>query len=141
MTTPVWPDTLPRPERQSWQSQLQDARQKRQSEAGPPGYRRRFSSVARLIQLSVVLDRTQRTVFDQFYEETCAFGSSFFYMPDPTTDGWPLTTEAGEPLLTGAGEPLLASARWLCLWGDSVPVETIVGQIEFRKAFSIVVMP
>ncbi len=140
MSTPIWPSSLPRPERQTWQAQLQDARQKRQSEAGPPAYRRRFSSVARLVQLSVLLDRTQKTVFDRFYEDTCAFGSTLFYMPDPTTDGWPLTTEAGEPLLTGAGDPLLAAAHWRGMWGDSVPVESLVG-LEFRKTFSIVVMP
>ncbi len=140
MSVPTWPETLPRPERSSWQSKLQDSRRKRQNDAGPPAYARKFSSVARLISLSVVLDRNQRAVFDTFYEVTCAFGSSFFYMPDPTTDGWPLLSSDGQPMLTEEGIPILMSATWLCLWGDDVPVETLVG-IEFRKSFSVVVMP
>lgn len=139
-TVPTWPETLPRPERSSWQSKLQDARRKRQNDAGPPAYARKFSSVARLVSLSVMLDRNQRAVFDTFYEETCAFGSTLFYMPDPTTEGWPLLTSDGVPILTGDGVPLLMSGRWLCLWGDDVPVETLSG-IEFRKSFSVVVMP
>jgi hypothetical protein len=61
-------------------------------------------------------------------------------MPDPTTDGWPLLDATGQPLLDGQGRPLLRAGTWLCLWGDQLPVETILG-IEFRKTFSVVVMP
>lgn len=136
----VWPETLPRPERSSWQLQAQDPRLKRQADAGPPSYRRRFSSVARTVTLSLILTRLQRGVFDAFYEEDCGWGSSLFWMPDPTTDRWPLLTPDGVPLLTGAGAPLLMSALWLCRWGDQMPTETVVG-IEFRKSFSVVVLP
>lgn len=46
---------------------------------------------------------------------------------------------AGNPLLSG-GVPLLLSARWLVSFGDQLPQESIQGT-EFRKAFSVVVMP
>lgn len=136
----IWPTDLPRPERNTWQARPQDARRKRQNEAGPPSYRRRFSSVAKLISLSVVLTRNQKAVFDRFFHEDCADGSEFFYMPDPTTDGWALLTESGQPIFVEPGVPLLLSERWLCAWGDDLPTETVEG-IEFRKAFNVVVMP
>ena len=136
----TWPSTLPRPERSSWQLTSQDARRKRQSDAGPPAYRRRFSSVSKLVTLSLVLTRNQRQVFDQFFHDHCDEGSRLFYMPDPTTEGWPLLASDGRPLLVSPGVPLLLSGRWLCSWGDQVPTETVQGR-EFRKAFGVVVMP
>ncbi len=136
----IWPDSLPLPERDTWQLQPQDARRKRQSDAGPPAYRRRFSSVARTVTLSLLLSRDQKAVFDTFFHGDCAEGSHLFTMPDPTTDGWPVLSSDGEALLAAPGVPLLLSARWLCAWGDATPTETLVG-IEFRKSFSVVVMP
>lgn len=136
----TWPDTLPRPERDTWQKQAQDARRKRQAETGPPSYRRRFSSVPRMVTLSVLLDRDQRAVFENFFRDDCAEGSRLFYLPDPTTDGWDLLTSDGDALLTGDDEPLTLSATWLCAWGDTLPTETLVG-IEFRQSFSVLVIP
>ncbi|WP_121064740.1 hypothetical protein [Chachezhania antarctica] len=135
-----WPDTLPRPERNSWSLELQDGRRRRQGDAGPPGFERRFSSVATLVTLSMLLDRGQKAVFDLFYRDDCAWGSRLFRMADPTTHGWPLYTTEGVPLLTAEGTPILAAKVWLCAWGDKVPVETLKGG-EFRKTFSLVVMP
>ncbi|AGH58016.1 hypothetical protein RHVG_00051 [Rhodovulum phage RS1] len=140
MTTLAWPSELPRPERNTWQLQPQDARRKRKNDAGPPGYRRRFSSVVKLVTLSVLLTREQKDIFESFFHDDCAEGTSQFEMPDPTTEGWPILDGNGDPLLTGDGQPLLRSGTWLCLWGDQVPVETIQGT-EFRKTFSVVVMP
>ncbi|NEX47597.1 hypothetical protein [Pseudotabrizicola algicola] len=137
----TWPADLPRPERPSWQLTSQDARRKTQSDAGPARYRRRFSSAAKLVTLSVILTRDQKAIFDRFFHEDCAEGARLFYMPDPTTDGWALLTSDGTPLLTGGGVPILMAARWLCSWGDQVPVETIHGQVEFKKSFNLQVMP
>ena len=136
----TWPPSLPHPERETWQQQPQESRRKRQSDAGPPGYRRRFSSVARMVTLSVVLTHGQRAVFDKFYLEICKHGTIRFWMPDPSTDGWPLTTEAGVQLTTETGEPLTRAERWLCAWGDQLPTETVLGR-EFRKSFNVVVLP
>ncbi|MBU2867143.1 hypothetical protein [Pacificibacter marinus] len=136
-----WPDTLPKPERNTWQLSPQDARHKRQPDQGPVSYRRKFSSVAKIVSLSVDLDRNQKAIFDNFYHDDCAEGTRLFWMPDPTTDGWPLLTSDGRPLLTSDGAPLLMSAKWLCSFGDQVPVETISGQVKFRKNFNVQVMP
>ncbi len=139
----TWPTSLPRPERDSWQLQPQESRRKRQSDAGPPGYRRRFSSVPKSVTMAVKLLHNQRAIFDQFYADTCKGGAIRFWMPDPSTDGWPLTTETGDPLLVNAstGEPLELSERWLCAWGDQLPAETIVDQVKFLKTFDVWVLP
>lgn len=140
MTHPVWPEALDRWERDGWQVQPQEARQQRQSDAGPPGWRRRFSAAAKTVGLSIVLTRDEKAVFDEFFAVTCARGSRLFWMPDPTTDGWAMLDSAGHPLLSG-DQPLLLSARWLCSFGDQLPVETIAEQVKFRKSFNVVVMP
>ncbi|MBW8283317.1 MAG: hypothetical protein K0M55_06925 [Rhizobium sp.] len=144
MTIAVWPSQLPRPERNTWNARPQDARQKRQSDAGPPGWRRKFSSAAKLVSLSVLLTRNQNAVFDNFYMHDTRHGTQLFWMPDPTTHGHALLTADGKPILiTGGsseGQPILLGAQWLCSFGDELPSETIVG-VEFRRAFSVVVMP
>lgn len=136
----TWPSTLPRPLRESWQASPQDARLKRRTDNGPSGYRRKFSSSAKLVSLSIDVGRDGKAVFDNFFADECAKGSLPFYMPDPTTDGWPLLADGGAPLLTDEGVPLLLANIWLCQFGDSVPVETVIGN-RFRVAFSIAVMP
>lgn len=141
MSYPSWPRDLVQFERSGWQIQPQDARRKRQGDAGPPGWRRRFSAVAKTVTLSLVVDRNGKAIFDRFYEVDCAHGSRLFTMPDPSTDGWAMLSHQGLTLLTGEGRPLLMGATWLCSFGDELPVETIVGQAEFRKTFSVVVMP
>ena len=138
--TAVWPASLPRPDRETWQRTPQEARIKRQATNGPPGYRRRFSAAAHLVTLSLTLTRADAAVFDRFHDEITAQGSLSFWMPDPTTDGWALIAAEGGALTTHDGTPILISAWWLCLFGDSLPVESIVGS-EFRKTFSVVVLP
>ena len=150
MSYPTWPKSLVQFERSGWQSQTQEARRRWQGDAGPPAWRRRFSSVARIVTLALVTDRNGKAIFDRFFEEDCDFGSRLFWMPDPATDGWGLLRSTGAPLLVArpvtAGPartdiPLTMSARWLCSFGDDPPVETMVGDSEFRKSFSVVVMP
>lgn len=140
MTVAIWPTDLPRPMRSGFQSQLDDPRMRKQSETGPPGYRRRFSSVARSVGMTIDVARWQKAVFDNFYEIQMSHGSLPFWMPDPLTDGWAMLTETGAPILTETGAPLLLSAQWLCLFGGSTPAETIKG-VRFRIAFTISVLP
>ena len=138
-----WPATLPPPQRNSWQILPQEARRKRQSDAGPPGYRRRFSSVAKSVSLTVKLTHSQRAVFDRFFHETCREGAVRFWMPDPSNEGWSLTTESGVQLFvdTEMQEPLMLNERWLCAWGDQLPAESIVDQVKFLKSFQVWVLP
>jgi hypothetical protein len=144
MTIVYWPVELPLPERSSWNAQPQEARKKRQSDAGPPSYRRRFSSAAKMVAMSVLLTADQRAIFDNFFEYETSMGSLLFWMPDPSTDGWGLFASDSAPLLISGGpddgKPLLLAAQWLCTFGDQLPAETIQGN-QFRKAFGVVVIP
>jgi len=126
--------------RQGFQGQWDDPRLRKNAANGPPGYRRRYSAVARQVALTIDVPRLGKGVFDQFFEETTAMGSLPFNMPDPTTDGWPLLTSGGVPVLTGGGLPILLARQWVCLFGAEPPVETIQG-VRFRIAFSVSVMP
>jgi hypothetical protein len=139
MTIPVWPTSLPKPSRAGYTAQNDDGRVRRQA-GGPPGYRRRFSSTARLVSLSINVTRAEKAVFDRFFEVDTKSGSIPFYMPDPVTDGWGFLTSDGAPVLSAEGEPILLAAQWLCLFGDETPSETIRG-ITFDIAFSVAVMP
>lgn len=137
---PAWPADLPRPERNTWQKTSQESRLKRRSDTGPNGYRGRFSSVAELVNLSILVDRNGKAIFDNFHRFDTKRGSKPFTMPDPTTAGWALFTSSGAPLLLSNGQPLLLAAQWLCLFGDQQPAEAIVGT-GFRISFSVAVMP
>ena len=141
MSYPTWPKDLVQFERSGWQAHNQDARRRRQTDAGPPGYRRRFSSVARIVTLSLVTDRNGKAIFDRFFEERCAYGAGLFWMPDPATAGWELLSSAGAAMLDGIDRPLLLAERWLCTFGDEPPMESVVGDSGFRIAFSLAVMP
>lgn len=144
MTVPVWPEELPRPERNTYGAQHQDPRKQRRSEAGPPGWLRRFSSAAKIVSLSVDLSRDEKAVFDNFHQVDAAMGSLPFWVPDPTTDGWGLLNHASAQILVAGGphdgEPLLLGAVWLCSFGTQMPRETITG-VRFRKTFELVVYP
>lgn len=140
MTIATWPPQLPRPERESWNLNRQDARRKLRSDAGPPRYRRRMSAVAKLVSLSILASRDGKAIFDRFFDETTEDGTMLFWMPDPTTDGWSLLTEHDVPILAAEDQYLLLPETWLCAWGDQPPSETVVG-VEFRISFSVVVMP
>lgn len=139
MTIPEWPTSLPRPARGTYQAQLADGRISKTG-GGPPGYRRRFSSVPRLVSLSINVPRSEKAVFDDFYEEQVGFGSLPFWMPDPATDNWPLLSSEGKAILDEVGRPILLAARWLVLFGQETPVETIKG-VRFDISFSVAVMP
>ncbi|EPX82104.1 hypothetical protein [Salipiger mucosus] len=140
MTVPVWPEDLPRPSRRDLRLSRQDPRKLRPAEVGPPSYRRRTSAVARPVQLSVTLYRWQLAVFDTFYVQTVSHGATPFWMPDPTTDGWPMLTSDGTPVLTHDGTPILLAKQWLCLFGDNPPEDAVDG-LRFRVSFDVWVMP
>ncbi|SDY55542.1 hypothetical protein [Citreimonas salinaria] len=136
-----WPTELPRPLRRNYGAQTQDGRRRRATEAGPPRFARRYSSVARRLDLAVVLDRERWGILNHFFTETLAGGSLPFWMPDPWLDGTPLLDESGAPLLDDAGTPLLIAAQLLCLWGDEPPLEGPVQGVSITVAFSVWDMP
>lgn len=88
-----------------------------------------------------MVSRADLARFWRFYDEDCAGGASYFWMPDPATDGWQLLTEAGQPVLLGDEQYLLLAARWLCSWGDEPPAESVDVQTRFKVSFNVWVMP
>lgn len=140
MSVPHWPSYLPKPNREGFGRAPQDGRRRRRAEAGPPGYAKRFSATARLVNLTISTDRQGKAVFEKFFDEDTEEGSLPFWMPDPTTDGWPLLTSDGVPLLIAGGVPLLLSAQWLCLFGDQLWSEQVIG-VRFQISFQVAVMP
>ncbi len=137
----TWPSALPKPTRDGFQQSPEDLRRKRGSDAGVPRYGKRYSLSAQNVALRVILDRSAKQVFDQFYHVTLSDGVHPFWMPDPISDGWPLVSPSGERLLSPQGEPLLMSAKWLCLMGDEPPLTGALKGLEFPVSFSVVVMP
>lgn len=138
---PDWPNALHRFTRSDFQQTRQDGRRRIGADAGPPRFRRRFSAIARMVSLGLVVTRSEREIFDAFYADTCRQGSLTFRMPDPSTEGWPLLDEAGASVLSAAGIPIRLSATWLCAWGDEPPVEVMDGDVEFRIQFQVWVLP
>lgn len=139
MTVANWPAELPRPSRKDYSAQLIDNRLKKRSR-GVPGHRRATSLAGETVTLSIFVTRSLRAVFEEFYRTETGGGTLPFYMPDPTTDGWPLLADDGAPLLQPDGTPILLSATWLCLWGDATPLVKVRG-VRFDINFSVTVMP
>lgn len=140
MTVAIWPDELPQPRRDGYAQQVTDPRMAKNTDTGPVGWRKRWSSTTRSMSLVLHATRAEKGVFDQFYKETSAFGALPFWMPDPVTDNWYLLNEDGERLLTSDGTPILMASRLLCLWGSEVPSDRFVG-LSFEIKFQILVMP
>lgn len=139
MSIPTWPAELPCPTRAGYLSQRKDTRMPK-SGNGPPGYRRRFSSTAQLVTLSIEVIRSGKAIFDDFYVETTQEGTLPFYMTNPTTDGTAMLTQVTAPILSTEGEPIVLASQWLCLFGDPVPSERVFAG-RFEITFNVAVMP
>ncbi len=137
----TWPTSLPKPTRAGFQKSPQDLRRKRGNDAGVPAYSKRTSLSVQNVALRLILDRGQEQVFDRFYHQTLSGGVHRFWMPDPTSDGWPLCDQSGARLLSPQGETLLMAAKWLCLMGDEPPVLGPLRGLEFPVSFSVLVLP
>ncbi len=135
-----WPTDLPRPERNTYRRERQDARIVRTPSQGPQSFRKRFSNTAKTVSLTVLLSRDQLAVFDRFFEETTAQGTGLFRMPDPITDGTPLLNADGSPIVGADGKPLMIAAEWLCSFGEQMPSDSREG-VETRVAFTVQVFP
>lgn len=140
MSLVTWPSRLPRPSRSGLEQTWQDPRLRKGADAGPPGYRRRYSAVAKGVSLDIRIYRAELAVFAKFYDTTVDNGTVPFWMPDPMTDGWAMLGDSGAPVLTETGLPLLLSAQWLCLFGEDAPSVKPDG-LRFRVSFSVWVMP
>lgn len=136
---PHWPEQLPLPLREDWSRQRVDVRRQRQSDAAIMGYGRKTSAVATQITASLLLNRFQLSVFDQFWD-ICGQGVKIFTMYDPTAHDWNLLSESGSEILITDGTELMVARKLYCMWGEETPSESISG-IMFKKTFGIVVLP
>lgn len=140
MTLPAWPAELPLPLRDGYAAGRDDARVQRPADAGPPGYRRRFSSVAEPTQLQFDFNRAQLAIFDTFWRSTCAEGSLPFTMADPATDGWALLNDDGSPVLDEADAPVVLASVRVCLFGREPPSRRAYSN-RFRVTVEVSFLP
>lgn len=139
MSVAHWPESLPPVLRAPFNASRMEGRRRKSSE-GVPAYKRRFSRTALRVVLGIEATAAQRAVFHAFFDDDTAGGSLPFVLPDPTLDGQRLLTGSGDVLLHSNGQPLLIAANWLCLFGDELPQEQIVGG-RFAITFSVWVLP
>jgi len=140
MSVPQFPPELDRPLRDGFSLDDGETRRLFQPDAAPLVPRARYSSAARPVAMTLILDRNQLAIFDRFYNDELGRGARVFIMPDPTTEGWPLLAADGAPLLTADGRPILLAGTWLCLFGKSLPSRRPVG-VSFSVSFTLGVLP
>lgn len=137
-----WPASLPMPNKEGFQLTPGAAgRQRRRADTGPGGMRRRSTAITSIMSMTFNLKRRHWAKLDEFVTDTVKGGTLAFYMPDPITDGWPLTDDAGAPMLNEAGQPILMSKTLFCQFGDPLPAITGVKGIEFIVSVTIEVLP
>ncbi|MFB2553334.1 hypothetical protein [Ensifer soli] len=141
MVNPVWPTSLPLPNRDGFRRGWEDPRTRRQREAGPPGYQRRYSRPAKPMTLVLDCSRDQFAELERFFEDDLQHGSLVFQMPDPITDGWPALLDDGQPWLDDDGTPILLDATLLMLWGDQPPEVTGIRGVRFTVVCPLWIMP
>lgn len=135
-----WPDGLPCPVWAGYGVSPADTRISKSAEAGPPGYRRRASKVAKAVAATVHLDANQFCQFELFYEETLKAGSLPFWMRDKLRDGQPILLSSGAPMLDSSGAPILMTAIDLCIFGDDR--YSVTGSPRYRQVtMSLVKLP
>lgn len=141
MTYPTWPTDLPTPRRDGHGLTRTDSRRRRATDVGAPIYGRRVTLAPLQIMVTVTVTQTQLHSLRLFFGETCAGGTSYFWLPDPSRDGFPLETETGIPLSFDDGTPWTDQAMMLCAWGDGLPEEGNWRGISFDVTFDVWVMP
>lgn len=139
--TAAWPPDLPCPSRIGYQLAYGEGRLRKDSERGPPGYRRRFSSVPKSATMTIVLTRAQYATFENFFDVTLKGGSLPFTMVDVLKDGAPLLDEFGDPVLDAVtGLPVLEAVTNICLFGDDLPKVTGSSR-RITVTFTLIQMP
>jgi hypothetical protein len=140
VTIPVFPAELPPPVMDGYQNARADGRVRRARDAGPRNGRRRFSSVADTVGMSLQLTQNERAIFDQFFDNDARQGALPFMMPDWSKHGWPLATDEGAVLTDDAGNVLAMAAYWLVQFGERLPATTGRGHGLWIVTFEIDVL-
>jgi len=138
--TAVWPSVLPKPLRDDYSHSFVESRLVKNTDGGPPGYRRRFSST--LISFNISIDATvdQLAAFEYFFEVTLKVGTLPFIMEHPVYGGVPAYDADGDPILTDDDELTLLSADEIFLFGQSMP-QVVPFADRYKISFNVLKMP
>jgi hypothetical protein len=88
MTNIRYPDSLPPVRSSGFQSQYQDPVVRTQMDAGPAKQRLRYTAAPKRHTASIVVDETEREIFEAWFVETLGFGALRFVMENPQTLDW-----------------------------------------------------
>lgn len=141
MTYQTWPAELPRPLREGLSTETPDQRRVKATEIGPPETRDRRTLVPRRIAMQFVLSRAEFAILEAFYDDTIGRGASYFWMPDPITDGWPVLDEAFHQVWDQDGMLVLVSALELCSWRGGRPSVRGLRGMKFIVPVAVDIMP
>jgi hypothetical protein len=85
MTAIRYPDSLPGIRAGGFQSEYRDPVIRTQMDAGPVKHRLRYTAAPKIFTASIVVDETEREIFEAWFTETLAFGTLRFAMTNPQT--------------------------------------------------------
>ena len=85
MTNISYPPGLPGIRASGFRSQYKDPVIRTQMDAGPVKQRLRYTAVPKQVTGTIVVDETERAVFEAWFTETLGFGTLRFMMENPET--------------------------------------------------------
>ncbi|MDR1575600.1 MAG: hypothetical protein LBS37_06300 [Treponema sp.] len=85
MTNITYPAALPPVRSSGFQSRYQDPVIRTQMDAGPVKQRLRYTAAPKHFTVSIIVDETQREIFEAWFSETLGFGTLRFVMENPQT--------------------------------------------------------
>jgi hypothetical protein len=138
--TALWPPALPAPLRADLSRSYVETRIRKQVDAGPPGYRRRYSLMPMTYQLSIAVGMDGVAIFDEFYIVTLKNGTLPFVMDQPELIGAVLRDEDGRPVLGMDGKQIPLDIGATFVFGDGLPV-TIPWGVGFKISFEAILLP
>jgi hypothetical protein len=85
MTSITWPGSLPCIRASGFNSQYQDPVIRTEMDAGPVKQRLRYTAAPKKFTGSIVVDETEREIFEAWFTGTLGFGTLRFVMQNPET--------------------------------------------------------
>jgi hypothetical protein len=85
MTSISYPESLPGIRSNGFQSEYQDPVIRTQMDAGPVKQRLRYTAAPKRLTGTIVVDESERELFEAWFTETLGFGTLRFVMQNPQT--------------------------------------------------------
>ncbi len=134
-----WPDTLPRPMRDTYGLAAGENRRFGQNEAGPAQMRGGVSNAPETVTMTLDVSLNERERFWRFWREETMKGLKPFAMRDHARDNIPISTPQGGQLTTVSGSRLVMASWWIVRFGRAVPSHTPIG-VRWRVRFDLEVL-